>query len=166
MMACVDALCRAAHGRCRHGVHELRASATAGREQTLSAWEWCTAVCKMGNGLRRGRVVSHLHRAAWLLLLGLGLGGAAAARSGAVCRRRPRLVLEPDHDVAVRKVEVGVRLQACRTTNDQRTDPPDGYDQMVRRPAMPLLPSSFHVTTRYDPTSGRGRREQQLRVRT
>ncbi len=54
-------------------------------------------------------------RAAWLLLLLLlllGLGGGAAARSGAVCRRRPRLVLQPDYDVAVREVEVGMRLHA------------------------------------------------------
>ena len=66
---------------------------------------------------------SHLHRAAWLLLGLLGLGRATAGRGSAVCRWRAGLVLEPDHDVAVREVEIGVRLHACRTGNDYLNGP-------------------------------------------
>ena len=50
----------------------------------------------------------HLHCAA--LLLGFGLRRAVGRR--AVLGRHAWLVLEPDHDIAVRKVEVGMRLRA------------------------------------------------------
>ncbi len=89
--------------------------------QALSAWTRRTAVSSRAIALRQGRH-PHLDGASWLLLL-RRLGGGAAGRGGAVCRRCAGLVLKPNHNVAVRKVEVGVRLHRCRDIIYHMTTP-------------------------------------------